>query len=87
MTTAAKQLDFRDALLLALTTAITLTIALYWQESIKDLVQRLVPRTTALWLNFAIAILITLIGVVLIYGLFKLFRPKVQRDLKSMPLL
>lgn len=65
---AAKNLEFKKTIVLALTSAIGLTIALYWKDAIQNIIDTLVPKEgrKIMW-EILIALFVTIIGIVIIY--------------------
>jgi len=69
--TESQNLQFKTIFIGSFTTAITLVIALYWQNFIQEVINNVVPPTMKLFWMFIATVIITILGVTAIYLVYK----------------
>lgn len=71
---AARDADYWNAFILAVTSAISITIGVYWSSALQQLISNYVPKENSMPWIIGSAILVTLLGVAAIVGITRFSR-------------
>jgi hypothetical protein len=75
----AAKLNFQGAVISALIGALGLTVALYWQDVIQNIVNRYVPKETGILWRILIALIVTVVIVFIIYLLVRYNQERIKK--------